>query len=846
MPSGSGRRTAARRPAGGPALQLLDTHETGLFNLGAAEIVDYHAATRRVFVVNSHAARVSVLELGPRGFRHGERTVEPGRDIPGFGAGQVTSLAVSGDLVAVAVCAGSSDRRGRVAFYGATDLRYLGAVTVGYLPDMLTFTPDGRRVLVANEGEQVRSAARRIVADPEGSVSIIDVSRGVDAATVVQARFDGFDARIEEYRNAGVRIPRLGDSYFDAGEGEVKLSTDVEPEYIAVAPDGKTAWVSLQENDAVAVLDVEGGRFTEILPLGVKDFSRGAPSLETWAWAESQAGGAGASGPLRGLWFEPAESHAGREVFYALRGTRIERVRLERGRANVSDASPLEGAPREYRGLARDPRDHTFWVGDAGRAAVYHFTAEGELLHELSPLSAVEPPAGTATSSHALGVAAVTLDPERRRVHLLLQSPSSNGTGAPSSQVVPIVVLDGDAASPGFGKPLAAYLYVLDGVGRAGSAPRVAGAALVASGQLLVLEQGAAGARSSAPSVFRVDLDGASDVLGRARAGLGAFVECGADELTRSYGVELARKQKLFVLPPCAGVVPADVRELALLGDGTIAVGIGAERPATAAVSAVGLVSFDDQNRLDASDRDGAVRLRHWPVLGGYMPDGIAALHVGGEDYFVTANEGDTRDYDAKRLADIELDPIHFPDAAALQAAASLGRLKISALDGDLDGDGDFDEIHAFGARSVSVWDGSGNQVFDTGALFEEVTAVAMSSAFNSNNAENGSFDTRSDDKGPEPEGLELAEIDGRTYAFVGLERVGGIVVLDLTDPRAAAFVEYVNPRDFAGSAARGSARDLGPEGLRFVPASESPTGRGLLLVANEVSGTTSVYDVNL
>jgi hypothetical protein len=186
------------------------------------------------------------------------------------------------------------------------------------------------------------------------------------------------------------------------------------------------------------------------------------------------------------------------------------------------------------------------------------------------------------------------------------------------------------------------------------------------------------------------------------------------------------------------------------------------------------VVSFDDNNRFDASDRDGKVDLRRWPVLGGYMPDGIQALRVGGSDYLVTANEGDTRHYDARRLAEVELDAARFPEAAALQSSAMLGRLKVSAREGDLDGDGDVDEIHAFGARSVSIWDGAGNLVADTGSLFEEVTALALSEAFNSNNDENGSFDTRSDDKGPEPEGLEVAEIDGRVYAFVGLERVTG------------------------------------------------------------------------
>lgn len=189
---------------------------------------------------------------------------------------------------------------------------------------------------------------------------------------------------------------------------------------------------------------------------------------------------------------------------------------------------------------------------------------------------------------------------------------------------------------------------------------------------------------------------------------------------------------------------------------------------------------------------------------------------------------------------------IDCPATSASGSGLTRGLRRISALDGDLDRDGDLDEIHAFGARSLSVWDASGRLVFDSGSLLEDVTALALSSGFNSNNDTNGSFDTRSDDKGPEPEGLAIGEVDGRWYAFLGLERVGGIVVLDVTEPRRASFIEYVNPRNFAGNVERGGALDLGPEGLEFVPAERSPTGRGLLLVANEVSGTTTAYHVNL
>ena len=114
---------------------------------------------------------------------------------------------------------------------------------------------------------------------------------------------------------------------------------------------------------------------------------------------------------------------------------------------------------------------------------------------------------------------------------------------------------------------------------------------------------------------------------------------------------------------------------------------------------------------------------------------------------------------------------------------------------------------------------------------------------FNSTNDANGSFDTRSDNKGPEPEGLAVGTIAGRTYAFVGLERIGGVAVFDITVPSRSAFVDYVNTRDFSGDLATNGS-DSGPEGLVFVAATDSPTGSPLLLVGNETSGTTTVFAV--
>jgi hypothetical protein len=133
---------------------------------------------------------------------------------------------------------------------------------------------------------------------------------------------------------------------------------------------------------------------------------------------------------------------------------------------------------------------------------------------------------------------------------------------------------------------------------------------------------------------------------------------------------------------------------------------------------------------------------------------------------------------------------------------------------------------------------------YDSGALFEQITAALLPTEFNSNNDENGSFDSRSDDKGPEPEGLTVGDVDGRTYAFIGLERIGGIMVFEVTDPEAPSFVQYLNNRDFSGDAEAGTAGDLGPEGLLFIPAGDSPTGAPLLVVTNEVSGSTTIYAV--
>lgn len=478
----------------------IDANYVGTFDSGlgegAAEIVAHDPETQRLFITNAESATVDIVDISNPQKPVKFSSIDVGT-LNGVPTGGPNSVAVANGIVAVAVEAATVTDPGFVAFYNA-DGTLLGTVNVGALPDMLTFTPDGKKILVANEGEPDDGV------DPNGSVSIIDISSGVDSATVKTLDFTAFDAQQSQLEAAGVRI----------FPGKT-LSADVEPEYIAVSEDGKTAFVTLQEANSVAVVDIESGAIVEIQPLGAKDHS-------------------------------------------------------------------VEG------------------------------------------------------------------------------------------------------------------------------------------------------------------------------------------------------------------------------------------------------------NGLDASDRDGAINIATAPVFGLYMPDAIASYDVKGKTYYVTANEGDARDEDA-RVKSLDLDPTAFPNAAELQEDENLGRLTVSAIDGDTDGDGDYDQLYAYGARSFTIRDANGNVVFDSGDMIEKITAELTPELFNANDGDPDEFDTRSDAKGPEPESVVIGEVNGDTFAFVGLERAGGgVMVFDISNPHDVEFRQYIRTDG-----------DIAPEGLKFISAEDSPTGVPMLVVANEVSGTTSLYEIN-
>lgn len=253
---------------------------------------------------------------------------------------------------------------------------------------------------------------------------------------------------------------------------------------------------------------------------------------------------------------------------------------------------------------------------------------------------------------------------------------------------------------------------------------------------------------------------------------------------------------------------------------------------------------------LDASDKDDAINIATRPLRGLFMPDAVASTTVSGQQLLVTANEGDGREYDGfedeAEVEDVTLADT-FGDAATiddLQSEENLGSLNISATDG-LNDEGEHEALYSFGSRSFTIWDaGSGAQVFDSGDQFEQIVAASEPEHFNADHEDN-EFDTRSDNKGPEPEGVAVGSIDGRTYAFVGLERIGGFMVYDISDPAAPTFEQWVNNRDFTlvddeGEDAVGP--DSGAEGVSFIPASESPSGEPLVVLSNEISGTVSFF----
>ncbi|MCA9238423.1 MAG: choice-of-anchor I family protein, partial [Planctomycetales bacterium] len=254
---------------------------------------------------------------------------------------------------------------------------------------------------------------------------------------------------------------------------------------------------------------------------------------------------------------------------------------------------------------------------------------------------------------------------------------------------------------------------------------------------------------------------------------------------------------------------------------------------------------------LDVSDQDGGFRLRDLPVFGLYDPDAVVEVQHDGATYLLTANEGDARKYPGftEQCRVGELATHQHPVDPQLDAQipadqhGHLDRLMVSEHAGDLDGDGDIDQLCTFGGRSFSVWRVSpGGQLelaFDSGCDFERILAETTPERFLHNGVD-ACIDDRSPFSGPEPEGLVVGQVGSRRLAFISLERASGVMIYDVTNVESPEFCRYLPPHvDEQGC-------DIAPEGLIFIAPADSPAGQATLVVCNEVSGTLTAYALTL
>lgn len=918
-------------------LQPVGVYASGIFDESAAEIAAYDEKNMRVYIVKATAAALDVIDIKDPANPTKVDEIQLSKYATG-----INSVDVHGDLIAVAMEHKLDYRKeyrdqnyhkqGRVVFLNLEG-EVVKVLEAGFLPDMVKFTPDGRYALVANEGEPNVGVTH----DPAGSITIVDLSRGIKRARLKQVGFDSFDGKEVAYRNAGVRI-------FPLEDGFRKVADDVEPEYIAVSPDSKTAYVALQENNAVAVVDIAKQQVTEILPLGLKDWSRGLPELTIFPFNDlpdlpNQTVGVTPvikQGGFSALWFNGVKDDGNYEFLTVpdrgpnkpVKGSKPAQTifpvpdyqhRIVKFEVNPRDSAagakitgeiPLfrqdgttpitalpnikgwskEQQPVDYKldlltekydafggdmeGLVVD-KNGDFWLVDEYRPAIYHFKPNGTLVDRFvakGTASLGGDPEGTYGVENLpavynkrktnRGFEAAAYDPESNLLYAFIQSPLQNPDAAAGNKSAVIRIL---AFSVETSTPVAEYVYFLENSKlRMKKVDKIGDATYLGQNRFGVIERDATfNDEEGKKYIFEINLKGATNTLGKTAADFGGkeLEQLNPDDFAE-LGLQAVYKRKVLNLPSI-GYHPSDKAEglvllpngdLAVLNDNDFAYNY-TKRSLTGTPIELGIISFSKSNAVDVI-KDKKVELKNQPFFGMYMPDAIYAYAVDGKNYFVTANEGDDRGdwYDDTDFKDstklkkqVKLDEATYPAGSAGQALKAVSDLRLSAIDGDVDGDGKMEELYAFGARSFSIFDAYGNLVFDSGDLIERITGELIPEHFNTSNSKN-KIEDRTEKKGPEPEGVVVGEVNGKPYAFIGIERIGGVMVFDVSDPYAAQFVQYVNRRNFdvdpEEGTMNGTVGDLGPEGMIFIAADKSPNGRPLLIVANEVSGTTTIYQI--
>ncbi|WP_303318681.1 esterase-like activity of phytase family protein [Flavivirga abyssicola] len=917
----------------GQDLQYLSGYDTTMSD--SAETVAHDATNQQAFLTNSSNNSFTIVDISDPT----TPTLVKNVDLSTYGAGP-NSIAISGNVVAIAVEASPKQDPGKIVFFDLDGI-YIDEITVGALPDMITFTPDGTKLLVANEGEPSDDYTN----DPEGTIDVIDLSGGIMSATTTSINFNSYNDKKVSLQNKGIRI--FGNN------GAATVSQDLEPEFITVIEDGTKAYVNCQENNALVVLDLTNNTVLDILPLGYKNHLLGTPTVTSYIvndlvtnWPVLgtpvyDGGQAPVSlGGFSGLFYDEANSTATDYVFYAVpdRGPndgavkkadvtpaasqnlrpfklpdyqgRIAKFTLNKttgaitlddqilltrkdgttpitGRGNIpgfdevpvtyTDASTaytnadyVDGASEEYHELSYDEyggdfegvlidKNGNFWMCDEYRPAIYQFNAMGKLIERYVPsgtslLGTTPQPVGTYGAETLpevyskrranRGFEAIAYDEVNHIIYAFIQSPLYNPSSATKNNSDVIRILGISCAT---GAPVEEYVYLLERNKDAGYASsrvdKIGDAVYTGNGKFLVIERDSEGPTVSTGKkyVFGIDINFATNILNTVITGAKELEELTADEIA-AQNIQAVHKTKMFNLPSI-GYQGSDKAEgIALLPNNEIAIindnDFGLAGAGITDNSVLGIISFANDYGFDASNKDSAINITQHPTLGMFMPDGIASYKAGGVNYIVTANEGDARDYDGyseeERVKDLTLNASYYPNAATLQTDTDLGRLKTTTATGDYNNDGTIEQIYSYGARSFSIFDEYGNLVFDSADQFGQKIASEESALFNE---DEGDVDDRSDDKGGEPEAVAIGAIDGKTYAFIGLERQSAILMYDITDPNDVEFITYYKGNRTSG--------DVAPEIIKFVSAADSPNSKNLLLVGYEVSGTLGIIQID-
>ncbi|MEQ8577459.1 MAG: choice-of-anchor I family protein [Balneola sp.] len=668
------------------SFDFLGDYHTGIFDGGAAEISAYDPASKHLFFTNADANSVVVLDISDPN----NPTEVTAIDMSVYGGG-VNSVAIFNGLVAVAVEAAIKTDAGSVVFFEASTGAFINSITAGALPDMLIFTPDGSKVIVANEGEPNDDYD----VDPEGSITIIDVSGGAASATTSTADFTAYNSEKTTLLEAGVRI-------FGPG---ATVAQDLEPEYIAIDSTGTTAYVSLQEANALAVVDIISATVTEIIALGYKNHATAGNELD----ASNDDDEINITNwPVWGMYQPDAISS------FTMNGT-------------TYIVSANEGDSRDYDGFSEEAR-----VKDL----------------RLNP--------------------SIFTDPDLQEDENLGRINITTTLGVNTDSTFLYTELDGDQ------------------------------------------------------EVAEVDTDA---------EGEGEFY-LSATEDTLHY---------LFYIEGLdfGEIAGGDSVTVSSLDDVTGMHFHFEESGANGNV--VFNIGTDADTEFELVDSTAA-----W----------ISGFWVQGEGL----NGSDLSDFvSALKSAAFEEEVNLYVN---VHTAANPG----GEIRGQLYGDPMYDALYSYGARSFSIWNPStGELVWDSGSEFEQILSVLDPENFNSTNSENDSFDNRSDDKGPEPEAVTVVKLAGKVYAFIGLERIGGVMVYDITNPTAPEFVTYDNVRNFDEANFNEdmieSLDDLadhsgiktilestiasGPESISFLKQGASPIGLPLAVLSNEITGSITIHEIN-